>query len=68
MNKSEGVFLQENHQYIYGRQELLTYANLLFYYVAIVEKESQLFYNIHYRCLKRINFSFKTPASPFSPT
>ena len=24
-------------------------------------------YNILYRCLKRINFLFKTPASPFSP-
>ena len=31
MNKSEGVFLQANHQYIHERHKLLTYANLLFY-------------------------------------
>ena len=36
-------------------------------FVAIVEKESQVCYNILYRYLKRINFSFKTPATPFSP-
>ena len=36
-------------------------------FVAIVEKESQVFYNILYRCLKWINFSFKTSASRFSP-
>ena len=35
-------------------------------FVAIVKKESQVFYNILYRCLKRINFLFKTPTSPFS--
>ena len=36
-------------------------------FVTKLEKESQVFYNTLYRCLKRINFSFKTPASPFSP-
>ena len=68
MSKSKGVFLQTDHQYIDGRQKLLTYANWSFsVFAAIVEKESQVFYNILYRCLKRINFSFKTPASLFSP-
>ena len=67
MSKSKGVFLQTDHQYIDGRQKLLTYANWSFsVFAAIVEKESQVFYNILYRCLKRINFSFKTTASPFS--
>ena len=36
-------------------------------FVIIVEKETQIFYNVLYMCLKRINFLFKTPASPFSP-
>ena len=36
-------------------------------FVPIVGKESQVFYNILYRYLKRINFLFKTLASPFSP-
>ena len=35
-------------------------------FVTIIEKKSQIFYNILYRCLQKVNFSFKTPASPFS--
>ena len=36
-------------------------------FVIIVEKETQIFYNILYMCLKRIIFLFKTPANPFFP-
>ena len=35
-------------------------------FVTIVEQKSRLFYNIVYRCLKRIIFSFNTPAISFS--
>ena len=38
-----------------------------FFFVTIFEKESRVFCNILYRCLKRIKVLFKTPASPFSP-
>ena len=36
-------------------------------FVPIVGKESQVFYNILYRYLKRMKLLFKTLASPFSP-
>ena len=36
-------------------------------FVTIVVKESQIFYNILYRCLERIIFLFKIPASPNPP-
>ena len=36
-------------------------------FITIFKKACQVFYNIHFRWLKRISFSFKTPTSPFSP-
>ena len=35
--------------------------------VKVVEKKGQVFYDFLHRCLKRINFLFKTPVNPFSP-
>ena len=36
-------------------------------FITIFKKACQVFYNTHFRWLKRISFSFKTPTSPFSP-
>ena len=37
-------------------------------FVAIVEMENQVLYNILYRRLKRLSFLFRTPARPYSPS
>ena len=64
VKESLGVFLLVNHQYIHERQKVWIY---YFIFVTIIKKESQVFHNILYSCLKKINFSFRTPATPFPP-